>query len=401
MLPHDKSGPRDAYFLRLQSALKAQGQTQPTLVVDRNRLSQNLTQLKQDLAPNMALRIVAKSLPSIPLLKEVATKMNTNRFMTFNAPMLEAVSEAFPDADQLLGKPFPVQAAAKFYSNQSGGVPQGRIGWLIDTNARLAEYAELAAARSLTLDISLELDVGLRRGGFVPGDELDRALATIHQSAHLNLHGFMGYDAHVAKAPEAFGMRRGTLTKALSTYRAALAQASAIFGPDHVQKMIRNGAGSPTFRLHKDTEILNEVSVGSALVRPTDFDTDLLKLYAPALFIATPALKVIGPMQTPVIEKLDRIKNALNPNLSTRVFIHGGYWKAMPVDPPGLSIHKTYGRSSNQELLVGGAHVPLIADDFVFLRPTQSEALLLQFGDIAVFEDGAITDHWVPMAISA
>ena len=401
MFRRDNSGPRDAYFLRMQTALKAAGLHQPTLVIDRDRLRQNITQLRHDLPTEMSLRIVAKSLPSIPLLKEVATGTGTNRFMTFNAPMLRELTQAFPDADQLLGKPFPVQAAAEFYSNQSGGAPKGRIGWLIDTPERLAQYADLATSRSLTLEVSLELDVGLHRGGFAPGEGLDRALEMIRDTPHLSLHGFMGYEAHVAKAPKAFGMRRAALAKAQGIYRAALSQARAVFGADRVHQMTRNAAGSPTFRFYDDTDVANEVSVGSALMRPTDFDTDMLTLYAPALFIATPALKVTGPMQTPVLEKLDRLKNALDPNLARRVFIHGGYWKGVPVDPPGLRNNATYGRSSNQELLNAGAHLDLVADDFVFLRPTQSEAILLHFGDIAVFEDGAITDHWAPMAISA
>jgi len=33
-------------------------------------------------------------------------------------------------------------------------------------------------------------------------------------------------------------------------------------------------------------------------------------------------------------------------------------------------------------------------DDFVFLRPTQSESVFLQFGDIWVYENGAITERW-------
>lgn len=396
----DNSGPRDGYFLRMQAALKAAGITQPTLVLDRARLDQNIGQLQRDLAPGMGLRLVAKSLPSIPLLKAVSGALKTDRFMTFNAPMLQALTEAFPGADQLLGKPFPVQAAAHFYSNHRSNA-QGRIAWLIDTNARLAEYAALAKARSLTLEISLELDVGLHRGGFVPGADLRDALRLIHDSPHLTLHGVMGYEAHVAKLPEGLGLRNRARQKAWATYDATLSQAREVFGADHVARMTRNAAGSPTFRLYRDTAIANEVAVGSALVRPTDFDTDLLRHYAPALFIATPALKVLGPMQTPVLERLDRILNALNPNRRTRVFIHGGAWKAHPVDPPGLRPNATYGRSSNQELLTGGARLDLAPDDFVFLRPTQAEAVLLQFGDIAVFEEGAIIDQWAPMAISA
>ncbi|MCX7568182.1 alanine racemase [Sulfitobacter sp. F26169L] len=397
----DKSGPRDPYFSSIQSALKAADITQPTLVLDRDRLERNISRLRHDLAPDMALRLVAKSLPSIPLLKAVSQGTATSRFMTFNAPMLNELANAFPDADQLLGKPFPVKAAAQFYSNNQGAASGARIGWLIDTPQRLREYADLAQARSLTLAVSLEIDVGLHRGGFVPGEALADALALIHGHPHLTLHGFLGYEVHVAKLPDTFGLRDKALRKAWGIHAAALNQARVVFGADYVSTMIRNAGGSPTFRLYTDTTIANEVSVGSALLRPTDFDTDMLQDYAPALFIATPALKVLGPMQTPVLERFDRLKNLLNPNLATRIFIHGGYWKAKPVDPPGLGLNPTYGRSSNQELLTGGARVDLQPDDFVFLRPTQSEAMLLHFGDIAVYANGVITDMWEPMNVSA
>lgn len=403
MFRPDRSGPRDAYFVALQSALVTAGMHQPTLVIDRDRLDRNLARLRGDLAPGMGLRIVAKSLPSLPLLSRVAGALRTDRFMTFNAPMLHALAAAFPRADQLLGKPFPVAAAAAFYAAPPAGWDGagGRIGWLIDADARLRQYAGLARDRDQPLDIVLELDIGLHRGGFVPGAALDGALRLVRDDPRLRLSGMMGYDAHVASLPAMLGLRARALGRAAGLYRAALDQARAIFGAPHVDAMIRNAAGSPTFRLYPDTTLANEVSVGSALLRPTDFDTDLLAGYAPCLFVATPALKVLGPMQTPVLEPLDRLRNWLNPNLATRVFLHGGYWKAQPVDPPGLRTHLVYGRSSNQELLTGGARVPLRPDDFVFLRPTQAEAVLLQFGDIAVYADGAITGHWAPLPVSA
>jgi D-serine deaminase-like pyridoxal phosphate-dependent protein len=33
-------------------------------------------------------------------------------------------------------------------------------------------------------------------------------------------------------------------------------------------------------------------------------------------------------------------------------------------------------------------------DDFVFLRPPQSEAVMLQFGDILVLRKGRVVDRW-------
>lgn len=42
----------------------------------------------------------------------------------------------------------------------------------------------------------------------------------------------------------------------------------------------------------------------------------------------------------------------------------------------------------------GSMTIDLKQDDLIFLRPTQSEAVFLQFGDILVYEDGKITDSW-------
>ena len=40
-------------------------------------------------------------------------------------------------------------------------------------------------------------------------------------------------------------------------------------------------------------------------------------------------------------------------------------------------------------------------DDYVFLRPNQSEAVFLQFGDIALFDGEKITGVWPTFPVSA
>jgi D-serine deaminase-like pyridoxal phosphate-dependent protein len=42
----------------------------------------------------------------------------------------------------------------------------------------------------------------------------------------------------------------------------------------------------------------------------------------------------------------------------------------------------------------GSRSVNLAPDDWMFFRPTQSESVFLQFGDIAVYEDGDIVGSW-------
>jgi D-serine deaminase-like pyridoxal phosphate-dependent protein len=45
--------------------------------------------------------------------------------------------------------------------------------------------------------------------------------------------------------------------------------------------------------------------------------------------------------------------------------------------------------------------VDLQPDDYVFLRPTQSEAVLLQFGDLLVYDSNDIVERWPTFSVSA
>jgi D-serine deaminase-like pyridoxal phosphate-dependent protein len=91
----------------------------------------------------------------------------------------------------------------------------------------------------------------------------------------------------------------------------------------------------------------------------------------------------------------------MDANTERAFFIHGGHWLAKPESPPGLEYSDLFGRSSNQELLMGSASVDLRADDYVFLRPTQSEVVLLQFGDLLVYDGNDIVERWPTFPVSA
>lgn len=401
--PADRSGPRKPYFLQIQSALKTAGIATPTLVIDRARLNQNIDTLKGHLPDGMGYRIVAKSLPSLSLIRHVAHRAGTDRLMTFNQPMLNALSEAMPEASQLLGKPLPVRAAETYFAALSPDLSPAaeNIQWLVDTMQRIAQYADLATRLGRTLSLNLELDVGLHRGGFEPGPELGMALNMIRGRANLRFTGFMGYEPHLPSLPETLGWRERAKQGAWAIYRSALEWAENVFGHDYMQNITRNAAGSPTYRYYETTDIANEISAGSCLVKPTHFDTELLEPHLPASFIATPVIKSLPQTRMPGLEFADGATRAWNPNSAKTIFIYGGKWLADPVDPPGLEYNKTFGRSSNQEMLNGGPELEIAVDDFVFFRPHQSEAVFLQFGDIAVYEDGQIVDLWPVFPASA
>ncbi len=401
--PGDESGPRDPYFLGLQAALDEAGIASPTLVIDKARLDANIDTLMSHLPPGMAYRIVAKSLPSLDLIAHIRQRCGSDRLMTFNQPMLTALSKAMPDADQLLGKPLPVAAARTYFQSLApeDAVAATNIQWLIDTPERLRQYQELARSAGQTLRINLELDVGLHRGGLDAGDTLKAMIETLRDAPELELSGFMGYEPYLAALPEALGWRERAKSGAWRRYGEALAQAAEVLGAEAMTGLVRNAAGSPTYRYYQSTKVANEISAGSCLVKPTHFDTPLLEPHLPASFIATPVIKSMPQTRLPGLEFAADGQRAWDPNTSRTVFTYGGNWMADPVDPPGLSYNKTFGRSSNQEMLTGGHNLSIAPDEFVFFRPHQSEAVFLQFGDIAVFENGRITQRWPVFPASA
>ena len=394
-----------AYFDTLQSALKAAGLCEPVLVIDKARLNGNIKQLKTMLPRGMAYRIVAKSLPCVPLLRHIAKQARTDRLMSFNTVMVSQLLDAMPACDQLLGKPVPVTALAYFLAQltppQKKALP--RVQWLVDTPQRLAAYAALAKKHQLHLRINLEIDVGLHRGGLTPGEDLAAALSLLRNDAYLSLSGMMGYEPHLSKIPKMGGWRKRAQKGATALYGQAVAQAVDIWGADARDNMVLNMAGSPTFGLYHDTQTANELAAGSALVKPSDFDLPILEGFQAAAFIATPALKVSHGVKLPALEYAHGLLG--KPQSGKTVFIHGGYWMADAVHPPKLKTSSVFGRSSNQELWVAPKDTGLAVDDFVFLRPTQSEAVFLQFPKIVLYDSAAkrpkISDIWAPLPVSA
>ena len=65
--------------------------------------------------------------------------------------------------------------------------------------------------------------------------------------------------------------------------------------------------------------------------------------------------------------------------------------------PAGIQANPVYGVSTNQMMFNGSTDTALNVDDQLFLRPTQSEFVLLQFGDLAVWKEGQIRDWWPPL----
>jgi D-serine deaminase-like pyridoxal phosphate-dependent protein len=394
----DRGGRHDAYFLALSAALRTARVARPVLVIDRTRLRANIGALTHTLeGSRLATRIVVKSLPARQLLAEIADGVGTDRFMVFNGPMLLEMARWRPRGELLLGKPLAAPEVSSVCDALAAlDVPGPGPQWLVDTTDRIAQYDAIGRARNRVLRVSLEIDVGLHRGGFGGTADLAAALELVKASPNLAFSGLMGYDPHVPKSPSP----ERAYDAVVRRYAESVAVVRERIGAD-TSALTFNTAGSPTYALHARDRSATEVAVGSAFVKPTDFDTRTLTHHVPAAFIATPVLKAQERTQIPGLESLAGLMTFLDANSERAFFVHGGHWLAQPESPPGLEFNPLFGRSSNQEMLNGSRSVALHTDDYVFFRPTQSEAVLLQFGDLLVYEDGRISDRWPTFPVSA
>ena len=371
------------FFKTLNHVLQQAGQGTPALIIDQARLDANIAQVQQQLPDQLQPRLVVKSLESLDLLSHIAHKLNCTRFMVFHAPHLPLILDKFPQADILLGKPMPVAALQHFYQHY----PQQKsssVQWLVDSLPRLQKYLDLAQKAQLKLRVNIEIDVGLHRGGVQEIEQIDAMLKLIAQHPErLKFSGLMGYDAHVSKIPRIIQSRQAAFQQSQQRYQHYINYIQHHFSQLYSPDLCFNGGGSPTFSLHCQQSVCNDVALGSMLLKPTDFDIATLIPLQPALFIAAPVLKVLPSSQIPGLPILDKwaIRNKA-------LFIYGGKWMAQYVYPKGIHTNLLYGRSSNQEMVNVPKNCSIDVDDYVFLRPTQSEAIISQFACIQVFNNG-------------
>ncbi|TGN10405.1 alanine racemase [Leptospira ilyithenensis] len=399
--PVNEGSPYSEYFSKLNRELKENGTGKPVVILDLDRLDQNLTTLSKNLPPPLSYRIVVKSLPSLDLLRYIIKFTHSKRLMVFHSGDLVMLLEhpEFSPFDILLGKPMPIRALEDVY-RKTNPVQFQKIHWLVDTETRLFQYLDFAKKKNLNLSIVLEIDIGLHRGGFSNTEISGIALDFIYKNQdHLKFGGFMGYEPHVASVPNIFGDKNDAVEKALqsslSIYEGFILEGKKSFPSLFEKELILNGGGSKTYRFYqKENRIVNDVSVGSALVMPTDFDVSTLKEHKPALFIAAPVLKRLEGTTIPFLEKLSFLFPIWNPNLQVTYFTYGGSYSAKKESPQGLFDNSLFGASTNQGILNGSRLTDLYPDDYVFFRPTQSEKVMAEMGEVTLIRNGKIFGYW-------
>lgn len=409
--PKDGGGGYDTYFKTLNDELRGRRTAGPVAILDLDRVDANIAAIQKHLQAPRRFRIVEKSLPSLELIKYVVGKSGAHRIMAFHGPYLALLFRELPaDTDFLLGKPMPVEAARAFYA----GVPTAaradaaaRVQWLVDTRERLEEYRTLAAELGRPLRVNLEIDVGLHRGGAKTVAELDAMFSVIEaHGIELRFAGLMGYDGHVPHVPEFLGPRERAMRAAARRVSERYAKFVEFgkqkhpdwFGPD----VTLNGAGSRTYQLYSAADPLNDLSMGSAVVKPAHFSDFSLADHEPALYLATPILKRIDGFEVPFLDPVAPAAAWYNPNFQRTFYVYGGAWSPEILAPKGIAENTLSTPSPNanllpnQYMLNGSKTVAAGVGDFIFYRPGEGDAIF-QFEQILVVRGGKVVDVWKPL----
>lgn len=399
--PSRVGAPHNQYFESLSKELKRHNLYKPKMLIDLDSVDINIDNISALLNPQAGHRIPVKSLPSIDLVEYVMRRSNSNRLMVFHQPFLNLIVQRLPNADVLFGKPMPVGLAKTYYQTvdlNAGFDSSTQLQWLVDTEERLKQYLSLAKELNQKMRINIEIDIGLHRGGLLEPQSLLPLLDLISDNAELlEFSGFMGYDPHVVKLPSFIKSVEDAYADSQSAYQAFIDVALQHKLTLNVDRLTFNGAGSPTLALHRDKTVCNDLTAGSCIVKPTDFDIATLETMLPAAFISTPVLKQFDGILLPAGENLAAIIEAWDPNKEQTLAIYGGKWKASYVSPNGIANNPILGLSTNQQVISASNLVNLKVDDFVFLRPHQSEFVFLQFGDIRTIRSGEIGNEVWPV----
>ncbi|SLN74749.1 hypothetical protein TRL7639_04561 [Falsiruegeria litorea R37] len=362
----------------LSAALKKGGLDRPAVVLDLDALDHNIAILKKTADPRLAWRLVAKSLPSEPLIRYLQNALGTRKLMVFSDPMLSQLLSGTP-TDVLMGRPMLISSVRRVLGCYPKATHQ--VQWLVDSFARLEEYRELAAELGTPLRLNLEIDVGLHRGGFAIED-IARLDTAFRNCKELKLAGLMGYEPHLSKLPSV--LAAVSEKRFEKTYGAFVRWARSMGG-----EFCFNTGGSLTFHKYQSGGSINEVSFGSVMVLPTDFKSSASLGFVPAAYVATPILKVLPSNPWPGLDVLSGLRRR-----TMDVAIQGGYFMGEPIYPCKFGYSGIFGRSSNQEIWSGRSKAGLAPGDIALLRPSQSELVLNSLGSMLAYRRDQGLSEW-------
>jgi D-serine deaminase-like pyridoxal phosphate-dependent protein len=386
------AGGRPMSLPALARLARARGGGRPVLLLDLAALDRNTSVIAGFArAQRWSVRPALKCFRSPGLTAYVLARLPAPRGLVFELAEVDAIVAAAPPGTDLMGGYPPTLGELEAYlAERPRRQRRHRLRILVDSVDLLQELARLArrTPRRLPLEVALELDVGMGRGGVSVGDaeEMRACLRILRRNrSRLRLTAVLGYDGHATLTgdPE---YRRLVATRAQAAYRAHLANLERLGGDLYdARRLVRNGPASSNYRNWAGGPA-NEISPGSAFVFASwlrdPFDNDGL---APALALCGsvrritsghPSVPFTGEVEPGYVEE--------------EVVVQGVGAPTELAHPPGAREDRLSGGGSS--LVVPRGAVAL--GDYVIYRPEQAEEGIVRFGAMLAVREGRVLRRW-------
>lgn len=370
---------------------REQGAGYPVLMLDLAALDQN-TKVVVDFAraQGWGVRPALKSFRSPALISYLLNRLPQPRGLVFNLSEVDPIVAAAPrGADLMTGYPPTFgELAAYLGAKPPRGLRKHRLRILVDSVPLMEHLARLAKTtrRRVPVDVALELDVGMGRGGINDRAELAACLDVLRSDRQrLRLTGVLGYDGHATLRGDS-EYRQLVAAQAQDSYRTHLANLAALgAGLYDERTLIRNGPGSSNYRNWVGGPA-DEIGCGSAFLFAGylngGYDTDGL---APALSLGGAVRRITSDHPSvPVL-------GITQPGASEMEIIVQGVGSAGEVaHPPGARGDDASG--GGDALIVPKGSVAL--GDYVIYRPEQAEVGILRFHEMLAVREGKVLRRW-------
>jgi Alanine racemase, N-terminal domain len=375
----------------LAALARARGGGYPVLLLDLAALDRNTAViLSFARAQRWSVRPALKSFRSAALTGYVLARLPQPRGLVFNLNEVDGIVAAAPrGVDLMCGYPPTVGELAAFLSRRP---PRGQrrhtLRLLVDSLPLMRELARLVRStpRRLPLDMALEFDVGMGRGGMSDARELGACLRILRANRDkLRLGAVLGYDGHATLTGD-IGYRKYVATEAHKAYRRHLSDLERL-GSDlfRAQTLIRNGPASSNYRNWVGGPA-NEISPGSAFLfagyLKDGFDIQGL---APALALGGCVRRITsGHPSTPFTQEVP--PGATEQEIIVQAVGSGSEL----VWPPGVREDSLSG--GGDALVVRKDAVEL--GDYVLYNPEQTEDGIRRFGSMLAVRERRVRRHW-------
>lgn len=367
------------------------GRGEPLVFCDLAAVDQN-TKVIADWARRheFAIRPALKAFQSPKLCAYILRQLPEPRGMVFHLSQVGEILAAAPPGTDLLMGYVPTVGQLERYLRRPPRRRRGqRVRILLDSVELIERAAHHArdGRHPLPLDVALEFDSGMGRGGMDSAEELSASIKLLRKHRRqMRLGAVLCYDGH-ATLNGSPAYRQTVAEDARARYRGYLDQLAAEGGDLYnARTLVRNGPASSNYRNWAGTDEANEISPGSAFVFAgylEAFDNEGL---APAITQASPVMRITG--DHPSVPATQDTPPGAN---REEIIIEAGPWAGSSIiHPPGIATDEASGGGFALSAPKGSVGL----GSYVLMRPAQSGDGIDPFGSVIAIREGRVLRRW-------